>query len=86
MFRVNFQVDSIYNSETLYWACKRPQNETLLLEGLSKIKNIKTKLNDIAIRIDNQNCEDLTLIFDLQSSLSVWPFPFFSKKCNKTTP
>ena len=45
------------------------KNETLLLEGLSKIESIKTKLSDVDVRIDQYNCEDLALIFDLQSSL-----------------
>ena len=49
--------------------CGVIKNETLLLEGLSKIKSIKSKLNDIDIRIDKYNCDDLALIFDLQSSL-----------------
>ena len=49
--------------------CGVIKNEKLLLEGLSKIEAIKTKLNDIDVRIDKYNCEDLVLIFDLQSSL-----------------
>ena len=49
--------------------CGVIKNEKLLLEGLSKIERIKTKLNDIDVRIDDYNCEDLALIFDLQSSL-----------------
>ena len=49
--------------------CGVIKNEKLLLEGLSKIESIKTKLNYIDIRIDKYNCEDLALIFDLQSSL-----------------
>ena len=49
--------------------CGVMKNERLLLEGLSKIEIIKTKLNNIDIRIDKYNCEDLALIFDLQSSL-----------------
>ena len=49
--------------------CGVIKNETLLLEGLSKIEGIKTKLSDIDVRIDQHNCEDLALIFDLQSSL-----------------
>ena len=36
---------------------------------MSKIEKIKTKLSDIDVRIDKYNCEDLALIFDLQSSL-----------------
>jgi len=49
--------------------CGVIKNETLLLEGLSKIENIKIKLSDVDVRIDKYNCEDLALIFDLQSSL-----------------
>jgi len=49
--------------------CGVIKNETLLLEGLSKIESIKSKLSDIDVRIDQYNCEDLALIFDLQSSL-----------------
>ena len=49
--------------------CGVIKNETLLLEGLSKIESIKTKLSDVDVRIDQYNCDDLGLIFDLQSSL-----------------
>ncbi len=49
--------------------CGVIKNENLLLEGLSKIENIKNKLNYIDVRIDKYNCEDLALTFDLQSSL-----------------
>ncbi len=49
--------------------CGVIKNETLLLEGLSKIESIKKKLKDIDVRIDEYNCEDLALVFDLQSSL-----------------
>ena len=49
--------------------CGVIKNENLLLEGLSKIEMIKTKLSNIDVRIDENNCEDLALIFDLQSSL-----------------
>ncbi len=49
--------------------CGVIKNENLLLEGLSKIESIAIKLNDIDIRIDKYNCEDLALIFDLQSSV-----------------
>ena len=49
--------------------CGVIKNENLLLEGLQKIEIIKTKLVNIDTRIDEFNCEDLTLIFDLQSSL-----------------
>tara|TARA_Y100000991_G_scaffold158243_1_gene120714 strand:+ start:1 stop:936 length:936 start_codon:yes stop_codon:yes gene_type:complete len=49
--------------------CGVIKNEALLLEGLSKVEILKTKLSDIDVRIDKYNCEDLMLIFDLQSSL-----------------
>ena len=49
--------------------CGVIKNEELLLKGLSRIERICTKLNSIDIRIDKYNCEDLALIFDLQSSL-----------------
>ena len=49
--------------------CGVIKNQKLLLEGLSKIENIKTKMKSVDVRIDQYNCEDLALIFDLQSSL-----------------
>jgi len=49
--------------------CGVIKNETLLLEGLSKLESIKNKLSDIDVRIDEYNCEDLALIFEFQSSL-----------------
>ncbi len=49
--------------------CGVIKNESLLLKGLSKVENIETKINDIDVRIDEYNCEDLALTLDLQSSL-----------------
>jgi len=49
--------------------CGVIKNETLLNEGLAKIESIKTKLDHVDVRIQEYNCEDLALIFDLQSSL-----------------
>ena len=49
--------------------CGVIKNEKLLLEGLSKIQKIVDKVDYIDVRIDKYNCEDLALIFDLQSSL-----------------
>ena len=49
--------------------CGVIKNKNLLEEGLQKIEDIKTKLNYTEVRIDEYNCEDLSLIFDLQSSL-----------------
>ena len=54
----------------LMWKyCGVIKNETLLNEGLVKIESIKNKLNNVDVRINEYNCEDLALIFDLQSSL-----------------
>ena len=49
--------------------CGVIKNEKLLLEGLSKIDSIKNKISNVDVRIDKYNCEDLAMIFDLQSSL-----------------
>ncbi len=49
--------------------CGVIKNKKSLSEGLSKIECIKNKINDIDVRIDENNCDDLALIFDLQSSL-----------------
>ncbi len=49
--------------------CGVIKNKTLLSEGLMKIKEIKTKLKSADVKVEKQNCEDLVLIFDLQSSL-----------------
>ncbi len=49
--------------------CGVIRNENLLKEGLKEINIIKSKLKDINVEISEQNCEDLILIFDLQSSL-----------------
>ena len=54
----------------LMWKyCGVIKNENLLKQGLVKIESIKTKLDQVDIRINEYNCEDLALIFDLQSSL-----------------
>lgn len=49
--------------------CGVIKNKTLLSEGLMKIEEIKTKLKSADVKVEKQNCEDLVLIFDLQSSL-----------------
>ena len=54
----------------LMWKyCGVIKNKTLLQKGLAKIESIKTKLKKVDVRINEYNCEDLALIFDLQSSL-----------------
>ena len=54
---------------TMWKYCGVIKNEKLLLKGLSKIESIISKLNNVDVRINKYNCEDLALIFDLQSSL-----------------
>ena len=49
--------------------CGVIKNKILLLKGLKKIEILRKKLKDIDVRIDKHNCDDLALIFDLQSSL-----------------
>ena len=49
--------------------CGVIKNQTLLEKGLSKLENLKNKLNKIDVRIDEHNYTDLSLIFELQSSL-----------------
>ena len=59
-----------YELRLIMWKyCGVIKNEKLLLDGLSKIEGIKDKFSNIDVRIDEYNCEDLALIFDLQSSL-----------------
>ncbi len=53
----------------MWKCCGVIKNKNLLLEGFSKIEIIESKLKNIDVRIDKYNCEDLALIFDLQSSL-----------------
>ncbi len=49
--------------------CGVIKNKELLSEGLEKIKQLKIKSQEVDVRIDEYNCEDLALVFDLQSSL-----------------
>ncbi len=49
--------------------CGVIKNKTLLEQGLQKIENIEAKLNHTQVRVDKYNCNDLSLIFDLRSSL-----------------
>ncbi len=59
-----------YELRKIMWNfCGVVKNEELLLEGLKRIEIINTRLRDVDVRIDQHNCEDLALIFDLQSSL-----------------
>jgi len=59
-----------YELQKIMWKfCGVIKNETLLLKGLSKIECIEKNLKNIDIRIDKYNCNDLALVFDLQSSL-----------------
>ncbi len=59
-----------YELRQIMWEnCGVIKSKDLLNIGLDKIRFIKTKLKDIDIRINEHSCEDLALIFDLQSSL-----------------
>jgi len=59
-----------YELRQIMWEnCGVIKSKDLLNKGLDKIKIIQTKLKDIDIRINEHSCEDLALIFDLQSSL-----------------
>ena len=49
--------------------CGVVKNKKLLSEGLERIKILKNKFKDAGVRVDENSCEDLILIFDLQSSL-----------------
>ncbi len=49
--------------------CGVIKNQTLLSQGLQKVHYLKSKLKYIDVQIDEHNCDDLALIFDLQSSL-----------------
>ena len=53
----------------MWECCGVIKSEELLLKGLKEINIIKNKLNDVDVRIDQYNCDDLVLVFDLQSSL-----------------
>ena len=49
--------------------CGVIKNEKLLSDGLKKLLEIKKLINNIDVKIDESNCKDLPLVFDLQSSL-----------------
>ncbi len=53
----------------MWKCCGVIKNESLLKEGLSKIEDLQSKLKDIDVRIHEHNCNDLAMVFDLQSSL-----------------
>ena len=40
-----------------------------MLEGIKEIENINLRFKNIEVRVDQYNCDDLAMIFDLQSSL-----------------
>ena len=59
-----------YELRQLMWKyCGVVKNESLLLEGIKEIENINLRFKNIEVRVDQYNCDDLALIFDLQSSL-----------------
>ena len=61
---------NVYFRRQIIWEnCGVLKSKDLLNNGLEKIRIIQTKAKDIDIRIDEHSCEELALIFDLQSSL-----------------
>ena len=59
-----------YELRQLMWKyCGVVKNKSLLLEGIKEIENINLRFKNIEVRVDQYNCDDLALIFDLQSSL-----------------
>ena len=50
--------------------CGVVKNKELLSKGLEKIEVLNSRLSDIDVIVDQYNCEDLALIFDLKSSLT----------------
>ena len=60
-----------YELRQIMWNfCGVVKNEELLSKGLEKIEVINSKLSDIDVIVDQYNCDDLALIFDLKSSLT----------------
>ena len=49
--------------------CGVLKDEKLLLEGLEKVRDMKSQLKDVDVRIDSHNCSDLIHVFDLNASL-----------------
>ena len=45
------------------------KNKKLLVSGLKKIKEIKESINNVAVRTNSINCDELVQIFDLESSI-----------------
>ena len=56
-------------SEIMWEYCGVVKNEELLIIGLQKIRDIKSRLNNIDVRIDDHSCHDLILALDLESSV-----------------
>ena len=55
--------------EIMWKYCGVVKNKDLLLIGLQKIRNIKSKLKNLDVRIDETSCKDLVFALDLESSL-----------------
>tara|TARA_Y100001968_G_scaffold330638_1_gene383048 strand:- start:3103 stop:4860 length:1758 start_codon:yes stop_codon:yes gene_type:complete len=49
--------------------CGVVRNEKLLFSGLEKVRDLRLRLQDVDVRIDEYNCDDLSLALDLQASL-----------------
>ncbi len=59
-----------YELRNIMWEyCGVVKNQELLVEGLKKIKNIKNKIKNLDVRIDENSCQDLILALDLESAI-----------------
>ncbi len=56
-------------SNVMWEYCGVIKNKKLLESGLKKVLEIKNIIEDVDVRIDYQNCDDLIQIFDLESSV-----------------
>ena len=58
-----------YLSNVMWEHCGVVKDKNLLESGLKKVNEIKGMIKDIDVRIDHLNCDDLTQVFDLESSV-----------------
>ena len=59
-----------HNLRNIMWQyCGVVKNDELLNLGLKKVREIKNQLNELDVRVDKYNFNDLILAFDLESSI-----------------
>ncbi len=56
-------------SNVMWEHCGVIKDKELLESGLKKVLEIKDVIQDVDVRIDHQNCDDLVQVFDLESSV-----------------